>query len=641
MALPAAWQPWVALVVVLAVFTILQLGRKISTDLVFLAGLMFVTAVGILTPAEAFEAFANPAILTIAGLFAVTAGLRITGALDWVGYHLLGNARSERQALFRLAAAVVASSAFLLNTAIVAMLMPVVLVWCRRHRVSASRLLLPLSYLSILGGVCTLIGTSTNLVAQAKLRSLQEEHRSRVEATSTAEAGRAGRSGTTLDGPHVERFVHGLRPLTFFEVGWIGVPCALAGVVVLGVFGPRLLPNRLDLVEQFGEKRREYLVEMLVQPDCPLVGRTIEQAGLRHLPGLFLIEIDRQGQVITPVAPEDVIQAGDRLVFTGIVTTIVDLEKIRGLIPAADSNYEAHPQERQQRHLTEVVLSRTSPLIGQTVRQANFRKLYNAAVVAVHRNGMRLTNKIGNIRLEPGDTLLLQTRGEFVSVYRHSPDFYLVSPVAGDEPRLHHKMPLCVGLTVLLIVWLAATSFWADLPHLGLASPAVATITIATLMVLTRCMRMSEARNALDVQTLLTIGAALGLGRALTESGAADMLARQLISFVGDHPYGLLAALYLITIVLTEGITNNAVAAMLLPLGAMVAWHGGYDPRPFVMAITVGASLSFLTPIGYQTNLMVMGPGGYRPWDYVRAGLPLTVALALVNLLLIPRIWPF
>jgi len=635
MLVPQTWHPWLAIATVVGVFLALQVRRNVSTDVLFLGALVFLALAGVVTPQEAFEGFANPGILTIAALFTVTAGLRMTGALDWVGYHLLGSARTERQALLRLALAIVASSAFLLNTAIVAMLMPVVLVWCRRHRVSPSRLLLPVSYLSILGGIITLIGTSTNLVAQAKLRSLYESHQAHVRAVQPAELPEAWQEKGS------EAFLTGLRPLTLFETGWVGLPCALVGVGILATLGLRLLPNRVDMIEQFGEKRREYLVEMLVQADCPLAGRTVEQAGLRHLPGLFLIEIDRQGQIITPVAPEDVIQVGDRLVFTGIVTTIVDLEKIRGLVPAADSNYESHPEARQQRHLTEVVLSRTSPLIGQTVREANFRKLYNAAVVAVHRNGVRLTNKIGNIRLEPGDTLLLQTRSEFVSVYRHSRDFYLVSPVEGDEPRLHHKLPLCVALALLLLGWLVLGSFWSDRSDWSWTSPAVATMAVAVLMIVTRCMRAAEARNALDIQTLITIGAALGLGRALTESGAADMLARQMLAWVGHHPYLLLATLYVLTVVFTEGITNNAVAAMLLPLGTMVAWNGGYDPRPFVIAITVGASLSFMTPIGYQTNLMVMGPGGYRPLDYVRCGFPMAVALAAVNLWLIPRIWPF
>jgi di/tricarboxylate transporter len=254
---------------------------------------------------------------------------------------------------------------------------------------------------------------------------------------------------------------------------------------------------------------------------------------------------------------------------------------------------------------------------------------------------MRLTNKIGNIRLEPGDTLLLQTRSEFVTTFRNDPDFYLVSPVEGDEPRLHHKMTLCAFFTVWLILWLIATSFFVDRKDFGLMSPPIATITIAALMVLTRCMRMSEARHALDLQTLLTIGAALGLGQALTVSGAADAVAKTVVQWIGDNPYILLILIYMLTAVFTEAITNNAVAAMLLPLSVLLAWNGGYHPRPFIMAVTLAASLSFLTPIGYQTNLMVMGPGGYRPLDYLRCGLPVVLLVGVIAIVLIPIIWPF
>jgi di/tricarboxylate transporter len=308
-------------------------------------------------------------------------------------------------------------------------------------------------------------------------------------------------------------------------------------------------------------------------------------------------------------------------------------------------NFEFHPTKRTQRRLTEVVLSKTSPLIGSTVREGNFRRHYNAAVVAVHRNGERLTNKIGDIRLEPGDTLLLQTRHDFQAEYQNSRDFYLISPVEGSEPRRHHKMTLAALLALLLIAWLIATSFLSENDSLaGLASTAVAAITVAGIMIVTRCMRITEARAALDLQTLITIAAALGLGAALEKSGAASDCANalvQLVDHVGGGPYMLLAVVYVMTLVFTEMITNNAVAAMLLPIALNVARASGYSPRPFIIAITLAASLSFVTPIGYQTNLMVMGPGGYRSSDYLRCGLPLAMIVTATALLLIPQIWAF
>ena len=278
---------------------------------------------------------------------------------------------------------------------------------------------------------------------------------------------------------------------------------------------------------------------------------------------------------------------------------------------------------------------------GTTVREGNFRQLYNAAVIAVHRNGVRLTNKIGNIALEPGDTLLLQTNRDFVAAYRNNRDFYLVSSVSGYSPRRHHKLRTAAVLATILVLWLVAGAlFGRQWLWPGLASPAIAAFAIAVAMVVTRCLRASEARNAIDLQTLVTVAAALGLGTALVESGAAGTFAEGLVGLVGHHPFLLLLVMYLLAFVFTETITNNAVAAMLLPLAIEVAAQGNVNPRPYIIAVTLAASLSFITPIGYQTNLMVMGPGGYRPVDYLRVGIPLALVVGITALATIQLWWP-
>jgi di/tricarboxylate transporter len=288
-----------------------------------------------------------------------------------------------------------------------------------------------------------------------------------------------------------------------------------------------------------------------------------------------------------------------------------------------------------------VVLSSSSPLIGSTVRRANFRQLYNAAVVAVHRNGERMSNKIGDIRLQPGDTLLLQTRTEFVDSYRHSQDFSLVSRVEGSRARRTDRAWLAAMFFGLLVVWLSLDGAPLGLPD-NLTDPAIAAIAIAGLMVITRCVPMAEARSAIDLQVLLTIGGALALGKAMTNSGAAQYLAEQLVSAVGPgRPYLLLIVVYVLALILTEMLSNSAVAVLMFPLVVAMAAAGGFSPRPFVMGITLAASLSFMTPIGYQTNLMVMGPGGYRPSDFFRVGLPLTALVTVTALALIPLMWPF
>ncbi|MBN1911708.1 MAG: SLC13 family permease [Pirellulales bacterium] len=622
-------QGWLSLLVVLGVFIALQLRRGTSTDLLFLGGLVAVVVLGVISPADALAGFANPAVPMIGALFIVTAGLRSTGVLDRVGQRLLGTATNAAAALTRLSLAVGGISAFVNNTPVVAMLVPVVIDWCRRRGVSPSRLLIPLSYLAIMGGTCTLIGTSTNLVVNGLL---QETYQATQDNQTTANL-------YHVEPDQRDAFHQQLRGMTLFEIGQVGIPCTLAGALYLILVGRRRLPNRTELIERLEEQRREYLVELLVQPDCPLIGQTVQAAGLRRLRGLFLIEIDRADELITPVTPSDVIRAGDRLVFTGVVTTIVDLVKIPGLVPATDLAYELHPSHRQARRLTEAVISKSSPLIGSTVREAGFRQLYNAAVVAVHRNGARLPNKVGDIVLEPGDTLLLQTRHEFDARFRHNPDFYLVAGVAGSEPRRHERAWLATILVLGLVIWL---SVWTSLGSGSMAGLAVASLAVAGLMILGRCLSHADARSAVDLQVLVTIAAALGLGRALTESGAAQAIATGLVHAVGSsHPYVLLASLYLLAVVFTELITNVAVAAMLFPLAVATAAASGLSPRPFIMAIALAASMSFLTPVGYQTNLMVLGPGGYHPRDYFRVGWPLLLIVTTLALILIPQIWPF
>ena len=609
-----SWQAPLTITVTALIFVFLQIQKKASTDVLFLCGLLVVTASGILTPEQAFSGFSNVAILTIAGLLAITAGLRITGVLDWIGHKLLGTATTEKQAIFRLSAVTTVASAFLLNTAVVAMMMPVVVSWCRRRGISPSRLLMPISYLAILGGICTLIGTSTTLVVNGELQHLAS-------------------NGISL--------TRGVEPLSMFELTAIGLPCAVIGVVYMLTIMPKLLPQRTGIIQQLGQQRREYLVEMHVDDDCPLINKSIKEAELRHLEGLFLIEIDRDDHIITPVAPDNILRSGDQLVFTGAIETIVELERFPGLSPAT----EISPQQHPQRHLTEVVLSRKSPLLSTTVRAARFRQRYDAAVVAIHRAGERLTGKVGDTTLEAGDTLLLQTGTDFLQTHQHSPDFYMVSSVQGSEPRQTNKAKTASLLLIILLLWLVIASIfsptWSNTSLLGLASPAVAALTIAILMVLTRCLKMSDARSSINLQMLITIGAALGLGKALQESGAATEIATTIFTFAGNNPLVILIALYILTVVLTETISNNAVAAMLLPLAIEIAATGDWNARPFIFTITIAASLSFVTPIGYQTNLMVMGPGGYRANDYFRCGLPLAILMGICAITLIPIVAQF
>lgn len=586
---------WFTAFVVLAIFFGL-LRNLAPPDLLFVVGTALLALAGIITPEEAFSGFSNSGMLTVAFLFVVAAGLRETGVLNYVGTRLLGGATKDASVLKRLTVVVMPASAFLNNTPIVAMLMPVVLDWCRQRQVSPSKLLIPLSYLAILGGTCTLIGTSTNLVV------------------------------------HGLMIQHGIPGMGFFEIGAVGVPSAVIGAAYLLVIGRRLLPERPALLERLGQSRREYIVEMQVQAGSSLIRKTVESAGLRRLHGLFLIEIDREGKLLSPASPDEVLQAGDRLVFAGIISSVVELQKLPGLVPTADADHELSSREQMERRLAEAVVSTNSRLVGRTIRDADFRATYGAAVVAVHRGGSRIKSKVGDIRLQPGDTLLLQTPPHFARAHRNDPAFYLVSDVDDFRPLRRHRAWIAIPLLGLLVVLMAT----------HIVDPLVAAALIAAVMIATDCISAGEARRSIEWQVLVTIAAAFGVGIALENSGVAGSVARVLVE--GTQVFGPLAALigvYLLATVLTGLVTNNAVAVLFFPICLETAKLLNTDSRPFLMALALAASASFATPIGYQTNLLVYGPGGYNFRDYLRVGVPLTLLLAVVAAVLVPWMWPF
>lgn len=625
-------QQVIAFSVIASLFLVMQFRRQTPTDVLFLGALILLVLCGLISPEEAWLGFSNRAVVAIAGLLVISSALRNAGVLDVLGRWLLSRVRSESAAQLRVSTFLVTTSAFLLNTALVAMMMPVVLSWCRSSRVAASRMLLPVSYATILGGICTLVGTSTTLLVDGELAKASK----RIEALEQSQA--VGRELSVSDSWLVQH-ADQLQPMGLLEISWVGVPCALIGIVFLVLIGRHLMPRRSEVLTTSDEVRREYLIEMLVQANCPLVGKTVEEGGLRGLHGLFLIEIDRDGESITPVEPSDRLMANDRLVFTGVVSTIVELEKIPGLIPVSE---EQASDRRGNKSIVEVVLSPSSPLIGKTIRQANFRQLYNAAVMAVHRNGRRIPRKIGDIELEPGDTLLLQARPSFLATYRHSRAFYLVSSVDDAEARRHDKFPIAAGFAVLLLAWLLAIPLLAAVgaPSI-LSDPPLIILTVALAMIVTRCLPAAQARDSVDWSLIITIGSAIGIGAAVDNCGAADSIANSLVGAVGDNPWVLLATIYLMTVVFTELLSNAAVAAMMFQVAVDVAQNADASPRPFVMAVVVAASLSFISPIGYQTNLMVMGPGNYKPTDYMKAGIPLSLLVGMTAIFLIPYVWNF
>jgi len=587
------WEGWLSLGVVVFCFSMFALGRA-APDLVTAAGLTLLLVLGILTPAEALAGFSNPGMLTVAVLYIVVTGLTETGAVGWIGQAVLGRPRSPEHARLRLMAPAAAVSAFLNNTPVVAIFIPAVQDWAKRYGLELSRLMIPLSYATIAGGTCTLIGTSTNLV---------------VDGLYTAHTGTPG--------------------LGLFDLAWIGVPLVALTLLYLLTAGRWLLPSRAAAIASY-EDVREYAAEMLVPPDSPLIGKSVEQAGLRQLPGLFLVEIDRDGQCMPAVSPREVLQAGDRLVFAGILESVVDLQRTRGLLPATDQVFKL-TGPRQVRGFVEAVLSDKCPLVGKGVREGRFRNRYNAVIIALARNGERVKRKIGDIELRAGDTLLLECRPSFVEQQRNSRDFLLVSQLGESHPLNHDRAPTAIAIVAAMV--LAVTT--------GLLGMLEAAMVAAGLMILTRCTDGRTARRAPDWQVLVVIATSFGIGAALEKTGAAALLAGGLIGLAGGDPWLTLALVFLATALLTSLATNNVAAVLVFPIALQTAEAMQVDPIPFVVTLMVAASASFATPFGYQTNLMVFNVGGYRFGDFLRIGVPLTLLVGLVTVSLVPLVWGF
>ncbi|HET7569055.1 MAG TPA: SLC13 family permease [Gammaproteobacteria bacterium] len=583
---------WIAVAVTLGCLGMLALTR-IAADLIMIAGLTVLMALGVLAPADALGGFANQGVLTIAALYVVAAGLRETGAVNVLIRYVFGRPSSVTVAQLRMMLPVTFLSAFMNNTPVVATFLPAVQDWAKRQRISVSKLMIPLSYAAILGGTCTLIGTSTNLVVD----------------------------GLLISRAHLPGF-------GFFELTTLGLPYAIVGIGYVLLLGRWRLPERVAAMENLQDPR-EYTVEMLVEPGSPLAGMTIQQAGLRQLPGLFLIEIDRDGHVVPAAGPNEQLQDGDRLVFAGITDSIVDLQRIKGLTPATDQVFKLQ-SPRPARTLIEAVIAAHSPMAGQTVREGAFRSRYNAVVIAVARDGQRIRRKIGDIKLHAGDTLLLETTPDFIDRHGRSRDFLLLRPIEGSVFPRHERS----WLAWLILIGLVVTA------SVGVLNLVTAAFLAAGAMLLTGCCSVSVARRSIELEVLLVIAASFGIGRALQTSGAAGAFASSLLAMAGHRPWVLLAVIYFLTMALTETVTNNAAAVIMFPLALATTSALGLDFRPFAVAIAFAASASFATPIGYQTNLMVYGPGGYRFTDYLRFGLPLNLLLAAVALGLIPVIWP-
>lgn len=578
---------------VVVVGVVIALAKETFTPAVtMLAGVIALVIAQIVEPGDALGGFASSATWTIAGLFIVARTLKLHLGLDQKVSRMLGSSSNDRVILSRLVAPVAMASTVIANTPLVATLAPVVREWAERNAKPASKYLIPLSFATILGGVATTIGTSTTLVVSGLV----------VEA--------------------------GFPAFTLFEVLPVGLPVAVIGGTVLVLLAPSVLPDRRSSFAHVASHARDYTFRLAVIGGGTADGHTVEGAGLRGLDSAYLASIQRGAAIeITPVAPDTVLSAGDILTFVGQVDRVLDLTKGTGLRLAAET--QADSLDGDSHKLFEVVLGTNSPLVGRTPKGVSFRGRYRAAIVAVHRQGHRVDGKLGEVRLEPGDALVLMAREEFAERWRDRNDFAVIVALGESQSPPPTRQAFVVGVTGAMLF---AAGLGVDLLSAVLAA--------CVIFIASGSIRLLEARSSVDVDVIVLIGSAIGLGASVQASGLADQGA-QLITWVASAGSSVLALLTILvgTLILTEMITNVAAAALMLPIAIDVAARVGSDPRGYAVAVAVLASSSYLTPIGYQTNTIVYGLGGYRFSDYWRLGAPLTAITLVLTTVMVSWVW--
>lgn len=543
---------------------------------------------GIIDSGQFLSGFANEQVAVIILLLAISSVIQKARLLELWLNNVFRTATTYGKFSKRMMLFTAGVSGFLNNTPIVAAFIPYVFSWARNKGISPSKLLMPLSFAAILGGTMTLIGTSTNLI----VNGLAQEY--------------------------------GFKGFELFDFMWIGLPLVILGLIYMLFTGNKLLPAGQDALEDVQSSTKQYLVETTVPASSPLVDKTVEQADLRNLKGLYLVEIIRGERIIGPVKPTQNIRAGDSLIFAGDTATIPDV--LNDNIGLELPKLRDIPQQ-ELIELVEAVVSYNSSLAGKRVRDTNFRGVYDAAIVGVHRNGERLSGKIGDIELQNGDLLVLMTGKDFKKRLDDRA-FYLL-PTVKKITNINKKKAYAITLGAIAAVLLAALKVMSLFKLL---------LLYLALSILFKWQKPGDFQKGLDLNLAFIAALSLAIGQAMDSSGTAQLVANGMVHlFGGFGTVGMLVGIYLLTNILTEFVTNVAAATLTLPIAISLASGIGVDMEPFVFTVAFAASASFLTPIGYQTNLMVYGPGAYKFKDFFRFGLPLSVLclLVVVSLLVI------
>ncbi len=582
--------------ITLLLFIVGIISGRVPVDVALMTAMVVLIISKVVSPGEALAGFSNPAIFIIACFYIVSAAVRESGALHWWVMKLLGDNTSLTIFLPRLMAPVALVSSVMSNTPVVAMFIPFLRDWANRHNLSLSKVLIPLSFASILGGVCTLIGTSTNIIIVGLLQSSPES-----------------------------------ASLHLFSPAVVGIPIIIFGIIYFALIGHKLLPDRrIESVDFDISDPRQYAVSMKIESGSVLSGKTIMHSGLLKLNYSLLSEIKTAGKIISSIRSNRTLKDDDVLVFIGQPEAVTELRQIPGLSPI-DDQLSKMETPKSSRALVEAILATNSAMVGKTVKRSLFRTRFGSVIVSVSRNGRQIKKDVATIRLRAGDLLLIEAPQGFVRLHRHSRDFLLLSRL--EEIMLPDTSKAATTLGILFVYLMLVLS--------GFLTLLSGSMLLVLALGITKCITLDQAQRSIDGRVLLAIGASISLGVAIQNTGLADLAVNGLMSVAGENFYFNLLMLYIATVLATELITNNAAAVLMFPLAQIMSSQLGASLLPFAIIIMFGASSSFMTPMGYQTNLMVQGAGGYTVQDFFKVGVGLSLIVGLMVILIVPLVWPF